>query len=45
MGFAVVALVCGLLGDGTRPVQVWRLMWPSFAAILVVGWVGVALMR
>ncbi|WP_431284406.1 hypothetical protein ACQW02_06230 [Humitalea sp. 24SJ18S-53] len=45
MGFAVVALICGLLGDGTRPVQVWRLLWPSFAAILCVGWVGVALMR
>ena len=44
MGFTVTALICGLLADGTRPVQLWRLLWPSFAAMLVVGWAGVAIM-
>nr|WP_272876872.1 L-lactate permease [Neoroseomonas terrae] len=45
MSFAVTALVCGLLADGTRPAQVWRLLLPSFAAIVVIGWVTVALLR
>ncbi|PZW45937.1 lactate permease [Humitalea rosea] len=44
MGFTVMALICGLLADGTRPVQLWRLLWPSFAAMLAVGWAGVAIM-
>ncbi len=42
MSFAVTALVCGLLGDGTRPAQVWRLLLPSFCAIIVIGWATVA---
>jgi len=41
MSFAVTALVTGLLGDGTRPVAVWRLLLPSMAAVLVVGWAAV----
>lgn len=43
MSFAVTALVCGLLADGTRPVQLWRLLAPSLAAVLLIGWLGLAL--
>ena len=35
MSFAGTALVCGLLAVGTRPAQVWRLLLPSFAAVIV----------
>lgn len=45
MSFAVTALVCGLLADGTRPPQVWRLLLPSMAAVLVIGWAAVLLLR
>lgn len=45
MSFAVTALVCGLLADGTRPRAVWRLLLPSMAAVLLVGWAAVALLR
>ncbi len=45
MAFAVTALICGLLADGTRPAQIWRLLWPSMAAILLVGWAGIVLLR
>jgi lactate permease len=43
MSFAVTALICGLLADGTRPAQLWRLLAPSLLAVLVVGWIAVAL--
>jgi len=43
MSFAVTAMVCGLLADGTRPAQLWRLLWPSLAAVLVIGWGVMAL--
>ncbi|MFC7474303.1 hypothetical protein ACFQS7_08060 [Dankookia sp. GCM10030260] len=36
----VTALVCGLLADGTRPAQLWRLLLPSMLAVLVLGWAG-----
>lgn len=42
MSFAVTALVCGLLADGTRPAQLWRLLAPSMLAVLLIGWIGVA---
>lgn len=45
MSFGVTALVCGLLADGTRPAQVWRRLLPSMAAVLVIGWATVALLR
>ncbi len=43
MSFAVTAMICGLLADGTRPAQLWRLLAPSLAAVLAVGWAWVAL--
>lgn len=45
MSFAVTALVCGLQGDGTRPAQIWRLLLPSFVAVVLVGWAAIALLR
>ncbi|MBR0682573.1 hypothetical protein GXW74_18925 [Roseomonas eburnea] len=45
MSFGVMALVCGLLADGTRPAQVWRRLLPSMAAVIVIGWATVALLR
>lgn len=44
MSFAATAMVCGLLGDGTRPAQLWRLLWPSMLAVLALGWLSVALL-
>jgi lactate permease len=45
MSFAVTALICGLLADGTRPAQVWRLLAPSLLAVVLVGWAAVAMLR
>lgn len=45
MSFAVSALVCGLLADGTRPAQLWRLLLPSLAAVLVIGTGAMLLLR
>ena len=42
MSFAVTGMVCGLLADGTKPVQLWRLLWPSLAAVLLLGWAAMA---
>ena len=42
MSFAVTAMICGLLADGTKPVQLWRLLWPSLAAVLLLGWAAMA---
>ena len=38
MSFAVTALICGLLADGTRPPAIWRLLLPSMALVVLVGW-------
>jgi lactate permease len=43
MSFAVTAMICGLLADGTRPAQIWRLLLPSMLLVLAIGWLGVAL--
>jgi lactate permease len=43
MSFAVTAMICGLLADGTRPVQLWRLLLPSILAVVLVGWAAVLL--
>ncbi|MCA3417690.1 MAG: hypothetical protein INF88_02220 [Roseomonas sp.] len=42
MSFAVTAMICGLLADGTKPVQLWRLLWPSLAAVLLLGCAAMA---
>ncbi len=44
MSFAVTALMCGLLADGTRPVAVWRLLLPSMVAVLAMGWAAMVLL-
>jgi len=38
MSFAVTAMICGLLADGTRPAGIWRLLLPSMALVVLVGW-------
>lgn len=45
MSFAVTALVCGLLADGTRPVAIWRLLLPSILAVVAIGWAAMALLH
>lgn len=45
VSFGVTALVCGLLADGTRPRQIWWLLLPSMAAVVLIGWTTVALLR
>ncbi len=45
MSFAVTAMICGLLADGTRPAQLWRLLAPSLALVVLVGWAAVVLWR
>lgn len=37
MSIAVVAMLCALAGGGTRPAQVWRLVWPSMLMVLALG--------
>ena len=44
MSFGVCALICGLLADGTRPTQIWRLLLPSLVAVVVLGWIALLLM-
>lgn len=44
MSFGVAALICGLLADGTRPPQLWRLLAPSLVAVVVIGWIALLLM-
>ncbi|MCA3287801.1 MAG: hypothetical protein ING09_14735 [Roseomonas sp.] len=45
MSFAVTAMICGLLADGTKPAALWRLLWPSLAAVLVIGWAAMWLLH
>jgi lactate permease len=45
MSVGVVAMLCALLADGTRPGQVWRLLAPSMAAVVALGGAAVWLMR
>jgi lactate permease len=42
VSFAVTGMICGLLADGTKPIQLWRLLWPSLAAVLLLGWAAMA---
>jgi lactate permease len=41
MSFAVTAMICGLLADGTRPAAIWRLLLPSMAMVVAIGWLTV----
>ena len=45
MSVGVTALISGLLGDGTRPAQIWRLLAPSMAAVAALGGAAVWLLR
>jgi len=45
MGAAGLAMLCALLADGTRPAQVWRLLLPSMAAVLLAGTAILMLLR
>jgi len=37
MSVGVLAMLCGLLADGTRPAQLWRLLLPSILMVLLLG--------
>lgn len=43
MSFGVTAMITGLLADGTRPAQLWRLLALSILAVLLIGWAALAL--
>ncbi|CAA9260944.1 MAG: L-lactate permease [uncultured Acetobacteraceae bacterium] len=45
MSVGVLAMLCGLLADGTRPGQVWRLLAPSMALVVALGCAAIWLMR
>lgn len=45
MSIAGTAMLCALLADGTRPVQVWRLMLPSIALVMLCGTLALIAMR
>jgi lactate permease len=45
MSIAGTAMLCALLADGTRPVQVWRLMLPSMALVMLFGTLALIFMR
>lgn len=37
MAIAGTAMLCALQGEGVRPGQVWRLLWPSMALVMGIG--------
>lgn len=45
MSIAGTAMLCALLADGTRPVQVWRLMLPSMALVMLSGTLALIFLR
>jgi lactate permease len=45
MSVGVLAMLCALAADGTRPGQVWRLLAPSMAAVVLMGGAAVWLLR
>jgi hypothetical protein len=45
MSVGVLAMLCGLLGDGTRPGRVWRLLAPSMALVVLLGCFATAVLR
>lgn len=45
MSIAATAMLCALLADGTRPMQVWRLLLPSMALVMLMGTLALILLR
>ncbi|MBY0338511.1 MAG: L-lactate permease [Acetobacteraceae bacterium] len=45
MSVGVTAMICAVLADGTKPVQVWRLLLPSMALVLLCGTLALIVMR
>ncbi len=45
MSVGALAMLCGLLADGTRPAQVWRLLAPSMALVVGIGCLAVWSLR
>ena len=45
MSIAATAMLCALLADGTRPVQVWRLLLPSMALVMLMGTLALFLLE
>mgnify|MGYP006952625926 CR=1 FL=1 len=45
MSVGVLAMLCGLLADGTRPGRVWRLLAPSMMLVVLLGCAAVWLLR
>jgi len=45
MSVGALAMLCGLLADGTRPGQIWRLLAPSMALVVGLGCLTVWLLR
>ncbi len=45
MSVGVTAMVCAVLADGTRPTDVWKLMWPSMLLGVTCGTVALRVMR
>lgn len=38
MSIVITTVICGLLADGTTPAHLWRLLLPSLAAVVGIGW-------
>jgi lactate permease len=45
MSISVTAMLCAIAADGSRPAQVWRLVWPSMLAVVTLGAAALWLMR
>ena len=45
MGASGLAMLCGLLADGTRPAAIWRLLLPSILAVLFCGTLALVVLR
>lgn len=45
MSIGVLAMLCAVLADGTRPAAIWRLLAPSLALVLALGVGAMALLR
>jgi lactate permease len=45
MGASGLAMLCGLLADGTKPAAIWRLLLPSILAVLFCGTLALVVLR